>query len=303
MQAAWTAQPAWEALPPQSRGLLLRALARLDPREPRAAGAQRWRPSRASPSHEARGRDRGDGAVSRLRRRGGAADHRRHHPLGQSRRADLDPEGRARRRRGADRLELSCRADDPQDRAGADRRQHRGGEVARGDADGRARDRRSSRCRRAFRPASSTSSAAPARAMGRALVTHPLTRLVTLTGSVRAGKDVFRHAADDLKLRAARARRQGALRRRRGRRHRRGGPGGGEVALRELRADLHLQRADVPAREDRRGVPRPLHHGGARAQGGRSDDAASTSARSSPAPSSTRSSAWSRRRRPPAPRC
>ena len=36
--------------------------------------------------------------------------------------------------------------------------------------------------------------------MGRALVTHPLTRLVTLTGSVRAGKDVYRHAADDLKL-------------------------------------------------------------------------------------------------------
>ncbi len=36
--------------------------------------------------------------------------------------------------------------------------------------------------------------------VGRALVTHPLTRMITLTGSVRAGKDVYRHAADDLKL-------------------------------------------------------------------------------------------------------
>ncbi len=36
--------------------------------------------------------------------------------------------------------------------------------------------------------------------VGRALVTHPLTRLITLTGSVRAGKDIFRNAADDLKL-------------------------------------------------------------------------------------------------------
>lgn len=36
--------------------------------------------------------------------------------------------------------------------------------------------------------------------VGRALVTHPLARLITLTGSVRAGKDIFRHAADDLKI-------------------------------------------------------------------------------------------------------
>jgi lactaldehyde dehydrogenase/glycolaldehyde dehydrogenase len=36
--------------------------------------------------------------------------------------------------------------------------------------------------------------------LGRALVTHPLPRLITLTGSVRAGKDVFRHAASDLKI-------------------------------------------------------------------------------------------------------
>ena len=36
--------------------------------------------------------------------------------------------------------------------------------------------------------------------VGRALVQHPLSRLITLTGSVRAGKDIFRNAADDLKL-------------------------------------------------------------------------------------------------------
>lgn len=36
--------------------------------------------------------------------------------------------------------------------------------------------------------------------IGAALVRHPIPRLITLTGSVRAGKDVFRNAADDLKL-------------------------------------------------------------------------------------------------------
>ncbi len=36
--------------------------------------------------------------------------------------------------------------------------------------------------------------------LGAALVKHPLPRLVTLTGSVRAGKEVFRAAADDLKI-------------------------------------------------------------------------------------------------------
>lgn len=36
--------------------------------------------------------------------------------------------------------------------------------------------------------------------IGRALVQHPVPRLITLTGSVRAGKDVFRNAAEDLKI-------------------------------------------------------------------------------------------------------
>ncbi len=36
--------------------------------------------------------------------------------------------------------------------------------------------------------------------MGAALVAHPIPRLVTLTGSVRAGKEIFRAAADDLKI-------------------------------------------------------------------------------------------------------
>src|SRR3546814_1349901 len=38
--------------------------------------------------------------------------------------------------------------------------------------------------------------------LGAALVRHPIPRLITLTGSVRAGKDIFRSAADDLKLRS-----------------------------------------------------------------------------------------------------
>jgi lactaldehyde dehydrogenase/glycolaldehyde dehydrogenase len=36
--------------------------------------------------------------------------------------------------------------------------------------------------------------------LGSALVKHPIPRLITLTGSVRAGKEIFRSAADDLKL-------------------------------------------------------------------------------------------------------
>lgn len=36
--------------------------------------------------------------------------------------------------------------------------------------------------------------------VGAALVKHPIPRLITLTGSVRAGKEIFRNAADDLKL-------------------------------------------------------------------------------------------------------
>jgi lactaldehyde dehydrogenase/glycolaldehyde dehydrogenase len=36
--------------------------------------------------------------------------------------------------------------------------------------------------------------------IGRALVKHPQARLITLTGSVRAGRDIFRSAADDFKV-------------------------------------------------------------------------------------------------------
>jgi lactaldehyde dehydrogenase/glycolaldehyde dehydrogenase len=36
--------------------------------------------------------------------------------------------------------------------------------------------------------------------IGTALVKHPIPRLITLTGSVRAGKEIFRNAADDLKV-------------------------------------------------------------------------------------------------------
>lgn len=36
--------------------------------------------------------------------------------------------------------------------------------------------------------------------LGAALVAHPIPRLITLTGSVRAGKEIFRAAADDLKI-------------------------------------------------------------------------------------------------------
>lgn len=36
--------------------------------------------------------------------------------------------------------------------------------------------------------------------IGRALVKHPVPRLITLTGSVRAGRDIFRNAAEDFKV-------------------------------------------------------------------------------------------------------
>jgi lactaldehyde dehydrogenase/glycolaldehyde dehydrogenase len=36
--------------------------------------------------------------------------------------------------------------------------------------------------------------------LGAALVKHPIPRLITLTGSVRAGKEIFRASADDLKI-------------------------------------------------------------------------------------------------------
>jgi lactaldehyde dehydrogenase/glycolaldehyde dehydrogenase len=36
--------------------------------------------------------------------------------------------------------------------------------------------------------------------LGAALVSHPIPRLITLTGSVRAGKEIFRAAAEDLKI-------------------------------------------------------------------------------------------------------
>jgi len=36
--------------------------------------------------------------------------------------------------------------------------------------------------------------------LGAALVSHPVPRLITLTGSVRAGKEIFRNGAEDLKI-------------------------------------------------------------------------------------------------------
>jgi hypothetical protein len=98
--------------------------------------------------------------------------------------------------------------------------------------------------------------------IGTSLVKHPIPRLITLTGSVRAGKEIFRNSADDLKVL-----RQGAVHRRRGRRYRCRGQGGGRVPLRKLRTGLHLQRAHVSPREDRRPVHRAIRQGGEGAEG------------------------------------
>ena len=111
VQAACAAQPAWEALPPQSRGLLLRALARLI-LENRERLARMVMAEQGKPLHEARGEIEGDGAVSRPmppRRRGGspATSSRPTIPTSRS-----GSSGRPRRRRRADRLELSRGADD-----------------------------------------------------------------------------------------------------------------------------------------------------------------------------------------------
>ena len=54
--------------------------------------------------------------------------------------------------------------------------------------------------RSTFRPGVINVVSGTGEGIGAALVRHPIPRLITLTGSVRAGKEIFRSAADDLKL-------------------------------------------------------------------------------------------------------
>jgi acyl-CoA reductase-like NAD-dependent aldehyde dehydrogenase len=99
------------------------------------------------------------------------------------------------------------------------------------------------------------------RAVGEALVRSPLSDLVSMTGSVRAGREIYAAGANDLKvLRLELGGKAPSSCWRMPTSTRRGG--GGRVALHQLRADLHLQRAHVSPRSHRRHVPRPLRHAG-----------------------------------------
>ena len=256
-----TAQPAWEALPPRlARPAAARMLARLilENRE-RLARDGRGRAGQADPRGARR--DRGRGALSHLRRRGGPAHHRRHHPV---RQCPTSRSGSSASPTASSSAltawnypaALMCRKIGPALVAGNTIvvKSHEGTPIV------GAGDRPALGPGRLSRQASSTSSAAPARASARRWSRHPdpAARHAHRQRPRRQGGLPQRRRRPEAA--AARARRQGAVHRRRGRRHRRRRPGRGAVALRELRADLHLQRADVSARADRRRVPRPLHH-------------------------------------------
>ena len=122
--AARAAQPAWEAMPPASRGQLLRDLARLI-LENRERLARIVVAEQGKPIQEARGEIEGAALLSDLCRRGGATHHRRNHSVRHAGRADLDPARRPWSRRCAHGLELSGGPDVPQDRPGAGRGQYR----------------------------------------------------------------------------------------------------------------------------------------------------------------------------------
>ena len=141
VQAAFAAQPAWEALPPQSRGLLLRALAKLilENRERLAATVTA---EQGKPLHEARGEIEGTAQYLVF-----AAEEARR-ITGDIIPSDT-PDEQIWIQKVAHGVVVALTAwnypggaDDAQDRAGADRGQHGGGEVARGDALRGAGDRR-----------------------------------------------------------------------------------------------------------------------------------------------------------------
>jgi lactaldehyde dehydrogenase/glycolaldehyde dehydrogenase len=198
VQAAYAAQPAWEALPPQSRGLLLRALARLV-LENRERLAAQVTAEQGKPLHEARGEIEGTAGYLV-------------HAAEEARRitGDIIPSDNPDEQIWIQKVAhgvvvaltawnypaaLMTRKIGPALIAGNTVvvKSHEGTPTVALEIAGLA-------AQAGFPAGVVNVVSGTGEGMGRALVTHPLTRLVTLTGSVRAGKDVYRHAADDLKL-------------------------------------------------------------------------------------------------------
>ena len=254
--AARAAQPGWEALPPVARGQLLHDLARLI-LENRERLARIVVAEQGKPLHEARGEIEGPRSISptppRRRAASPATSFPPTSPTSRSGSSASPTAWSSALTAWNYPAALMCRKMGPALVAGNTI------------VSSRMRARRSPRWRSpscpsssAFRPGVINVVSGTGEGIGAALVRHPIPRLITLTGSVRAGKEIFRDAADDLKILrlelggkapfivAEDADIGAAVR------------GRGALAVRELRPDLHLQRAHVRARADRRRVPRPL---------------------------------------------
>jgi lactaldehyde dehydrogenase/glycolaldehyde dehydrogenase len=109
------------------------------------------------------------------------------------------------------------------------------------------------------------------RTAGSALVRSPLTEMVTVTGSVRAGREILAAAADNITPVSLELGGKAPFHRPRRRRPGRRGPERGERPLLELRPGLHLQRAHLRAQRPLRRVRGALRPGGGRHKDGRPD--------------------------------
>ena len=196
--AAYRAQPAWEALPPVGRGKLLKDLARLI-LENRERLARMVIAEQGKPLHEARGEI--EGAALYLSY---AAEEARRIT------GDIIPSDNADEQIWIQRVAhgvvialtawnypaaLMCRKMGPALIAGNTIviKSHEGTPTT-------ALEIAQLSSQLGFPPGAINVLSGTGDGLGAALVKHPLPRLITLTGSVRAGKAIFRDAADDLKV-------------------------------------------------------------------------------------------------------
>jgi lactaldehyde dehydrogenase/glycolaldehyde dehydrogenase len=196
--AAREAQPAWEALPPQSRGQLLRDLARLM-LENRERLARVVVAEQGKPIQEARGEI--EGAALYLTY---AAEEARRIT------GDIIPSDNPDEQIWIQKVAhgvvvgltawnypagLMCRKMGPALIAGNTIviKSHEGTPLS-------ALEIAQLSAQAGFPPGVINVVSGTGEGLGAALVRHPIPRLITLTGSVRAGKEIFRAAADDLKL-------------------------------------------------------------------------------------------------------
>jgi lactaldehyde dehydrogenase/glycolaldehyde dehydrogenase len=198
VMAAWKAQPAWEATPPVGRGQLLKDLARLI-LENRERLARLVVMEQGKPLHEARGEI--EGAALYLT-----------HAAEEARRitGDIIPSDNADERIWIERVAhgvvialtawnypaaLMCRKMGPALIAGNTIvvKPHEGTPIT-------SFEIAQLSLQAGFPSGVINVVSGTGEGMGASLVKHPRARLVTLTGSVRAGKAVFRDAAADLKV-------------------------------------------------------------------------------------------------------